>query len=75
MAASRLEAERSSRQRDIYHHPAMGGGVVYELVDSHGVVQMECRVPAELANRRTVRWLRTVLDALDPVAPPLKIVS
>lgn len=73
MRASKAAAER--RKRDIYHRSGLGGNVVFELVDSNGVVVMECRVPPEYANRRTANWLWRVLDALDPVAPPLKIVS
>lgn len=68
-------AGQGKRSRDVYHRAGLGGNVVFELVDSNGAVVMECRVPAEYANRRTANWLWRVLDALDPEAPPLKIVS
>jgi hypothetical protein len=73
MKARQATAQR--RQRDIYHRPGLGDNVVFELVDSKGVVVMECRVSPDLANQRTANWLRRVLDAVDPEAPPLKIVS
>lgn len=62
------------RQRGVYHRTGCNGGTTFELRDSHGVVQFEVCVAAEHCTPRTVRWLNTVLDAIDPPPSPLKIV-
>lgn len=60
--------------RGVYHRTGVDGSVTFEVVDSDGVVQFELK-PAQIhCNQRTVRWLGTVLDAIDPPRGRLRAI-
>lgn len=60
-------------RRGVYHRYGVDGAVAFELWDSQGEMRFEVRVSEKDCTGRTVRWLHTVLDAIDPPAPTLSI--
>lgn len=59
-----------SYHRGVRHRYGVDGAVTFELWDSRGDVRFEVRVAKRDCHTRTVRWLHTVLDAIDP---PLRL--
>lgn len=60
-------------RRGVFHRVGIDGVTTFEIRDHNGALQFEVRVAKEHCTRRTVRWLHTVLDAIDPPAPRLNI--
>lgn len=60
--------------RGVYHRTGVDGSITFEVVDSDGVVQFEMKPAQEHCNQRTIRWLGTVLDAIDPPRQRLKAI-
>lgn len=60
-------------RRGVFHRVGVDGVTTFDLRDHNGKVQFEVKVAKEHCTRRTVRWLHTVLDAIDPPSPRLHI--